>query len=128
MKASLELETATTEQEVSSHVAAWKQLEQRALDDNVYLSAAFLTTALKYFGQPYRLVFVYEKTDEGRELIAVAPFTWLIGFCDVWEDRRVAWAVPWIVLLTYLYTWLIIPRGGIDPQVVPALLEWIQTP
>lgn len=75
MKAKLELETATTEQEVKSHIAAWKQLEQRALEDNVYLSAAFLTTALKYFGRPYRLVFVYEKTDTSRELIAVAPFT-----------------------------------------------------
>ncbi|MBC7240427.1 MAG: hypothetical protein H5T71_10045, partial [Chloroflexi bacterium] len=58
----------------------------------------------------------------------IAPFTWLVAFAEVWEDRHIAWAMPLVVLLTYLYAWNVIPRGGIDPRLVPAFLEWLARP
>ncbi len=66
--------------------------------------------------------------DLARYMLAIAPFTWLVAFADLWEDRRVAWAMPPVILLTYLYTWNLIPRGGIDPRFVPAFIEWLARP
>jgi len=66
--------------------------------------------------------------DLARYMIAIAPFTWLVAFAEVWEDRHIAWAMPLVVLLTYLYAWNVIPRGGIDPRLVPAFLEWLARP
>lgn len=66
--------------------------------------------------------------DLARYMLAIAPFTWLVAFADLWEDRRTAWALPLVFLLTYLYTWNLIPRGGIDPRLMPALIEWLARP
>jgi hypothetical protein len=63
--------------------------------------------------------------DLARFLIPIAPFTWILGFRDVWHDRKMAWAFPVVVALTYAYTWELLPTNTISPEVMRALLTWM---
>lgn len=62
--------------------------------------------------------------DLARYLIAVAPFTWLLGFQEVWTDRRILWVVPILLALVYAYAWNAIPLNVADAGPVNSLLQW----
>jgi len=68
---------ATNYAEVASHLEAWEQLETRALDDNLYMTACFVGTALRHDAGSgnYRIVLVYKDNGSGRRLIACAAFS-----------------------------------------------------
>lgn len=72
------------------------------------------------------LVFLAFISDEdlGRFLIPYAPFTWILGLQCIWNDRRMAWAFPVLVALTYAYTWELLPTNTIRPEVMRELLGW----
>jgi hypothetical protein len=78
--------------------------------------------AYSLFGFAFLTLILHE--DLGRYLIAVAPFTWLLGFQDVWSDRRILWALPILLALVYAYTWNAIPHNVADAGPVHALLRW----
>jgi hypothetical protein len=69
------------------------------------------------------LAFVTHE-DLARYLIPIAPFTWVLGFKEVWEDARSRLVFPVALALTYLYAWQVIPRNGVASWVVQELLAW----
>ena len=75
----------------------------------------------------FGLLFLTLIADEdlARFLIPIAPFTWILGFRDVWHDRKMAWAFPLVVALTYAYTWQLLPTNTMRPEVMSALLAWM---
>lgn len=58
---------------IAEHLPAWFDLQDRALEDNYYLSPSFVTAAMRHYAShhQYRVVFVYL----GTRLVAVAPFS-----------------------------------------------------
>jgi Gpi18-like mannosyltransferase len=69
------------------------------------------------------LAFVTHE-DLARYLIPIAPFTWVVGFKEIWEDARLRLVLPVGLILTYLYAWQLIPRNGAASFVVQDLLKW----
>lgn len=68
---------ASTLAELEPHKGAWEVLEDRALDDNFYMTAGFVTEVFRsHVGDvPHRVVFVYETAAGLRQLIGCAAFT-----------------------------------------------------
>lgn len=75
-----------------------------------------------FFGTLF-LAFVSDE-DLARFLIPFAPFTWVLGLQELWNDRRMAWAFAILVPLTYAYTWQLLPSNTIIPEVMRDLLAW----
>jgi hypothetical protein len=71
-------------------------------------------------------IFVTLIVDEdlSRFMIPVASFTWVLGFKEVWRDRKMQWVLPVILLLTYLYAWNLIPVNQAFAHTTAELLQW----
>jgi CelD/BcsL family acetyltransferase involved in cellulose biosynthesis len=64
-------------EEILPHLAAWRELTSRAIEDNFYLAPDFVVPALRHLVAPggYVVVFVYRHDAGGEQLAAVAPFS-----------------------------------------------------
>jgi hypothetical protein len=62
--------------------------------------------------------------DLARFMIPIAPFTWILGFEEIWTDHRVRWMLPVLLLLTYLYVWNLLPHNVAWQRTTSELLEW----
>jgi CelD/BcsL family acetyltransferase involved in cellulose biosynthesis len=69
------IEVASTYEEVDRRRESWADLAQRGLEDNVYLSPDYLPERLKHRKNEYFVLFIYDDTAAGKELIGVAPFS-----------------------------------------------------
>ncbi len=72
------------------------------------------------------LVFLAFVTHEdlARYVIPIAPFTWVLGFKEIWEDAKSRLVFPVVLALNYLYAWQLIPSNGVASFVVKELLAW----
>lgn len=115
--------TAASLAEIEPHRAAWLELMSRAVEDNFYLSPAFLSATLRHHSlERYLVVFVY-RTDAGDErLVAVAPFS----------RKRPTLKIPFTVLSGFAspHGYLshpLLDRDDADGA-LEALWEWIEQP
>jgi hypothetical protein len=69
------IEVASTYEDVDRRRDSWTDLAQRSVEDNVYLSPDYLPERLKHRKNAYFVLFVYDDTTAGKELIGVAPFS-----------------------------------------------------
>ena len=68
---------AATLTELAPHIDAWLALEGRAVEDNFYMTAPFVSAAFRHnrAGADHRVVFVYDRSQEPKALIGCAAFT-----------------------------------------------------
>lgn len=73
----IETVVISTLAELEPHKEAWEALEDRALDDNFYMTSGFVTEVFRsHVGKlTHRVVFVYETVTNSRQLIGCAAFT-----------------------------------------------------
>lgn len=123
MKPDYRCVTATSQVEIEPHLTAWQDLMSRAVEDNFYLSPAFLSAALRYqVKKNYLVVFVYRQDAGTEQLVAVAPFS---------RDRPTL-KIPFIVLCGFVS-----PHGYLSHPLVDrddsggaldSLWEWLELP
>jgi CelD/BcsL family acetyltransferase involved in cellulose biosynthesis len=115
--------TATSLAEIESHRAAWLDLMLRAVEDNFYLSPAFMLATLRHHAlESYLVVFVYRADAGGERLVTVAPFS-----CN-----RPTLKIPFTVLSGFAspHGYLshpLLDRDDAD-DALEALWEWIEQP
>jgi CelD/BcsL family acetyltransferase involved in cellulose biosynthesis len=68
------VEVVSSVEALEERRAAWEELADRSLEDNIYLHPDYLTENLRVRRGAYFVLFVYDRSAGNNELVGVAPF------------------------------------------------------
>ena len=60
--------------DIEDHLPAWRELHDARLEDNIFMSPAYLAEIYRRDIAPINVLFAYRLSSSGRTLVAVAPF------------------------------------------------------